>query len=56
VPQLEQKIRDEEARLATMQSGLRMLKEEVDEEDIAEVVSKWTRIPVSRLMKVKYRS
>ncbi|HUR35438.1 MAG TPA: ATP-dependent chaperone ClpB [Vicinamibacterales bacterium] len=50
VPQLEQKIRDEEARLASLQSGQRMLKEEVDEEDIAEVVSKWTHIPVSRLM------
>jgi ATP-dependent Clp protease ATP-binding subunit ClpB len=50
VPELEQKIRDEEARLATLQSGQRMLKEEVDEEDIAEVVSKWTHIPVSRLM------
>jgi ATP-dependent Clp protease ATP-binding subunit ClpB len=50
VPQLEQQIRDEEARLATLQSSQRMLKEEVDEEDIAEVVSKWTHIPVSRLM------
>ena len=34
----------------TLQSAQRMLKEEVDEEDIAEVVSKWTGIPVSRLM------
>ena len=50
VPQLEQKIRDEEARLAETQKGQRMLKEEVDEEDIAEVVSKWTHIPVTRLM------
>ena len=50
VPELEQKIRNEEARLATLQAGQRMLKEEVDEEDIAEVVSKWTHIPVSRLM------
>ncbi len=50
IPSLEQKIRDEEGRLATLQSGQRMLKEEVDEEDIAEVVSKWTHIPVSRLM------
>jgi len=50
LPQLEQKIRDEEARLASLQSGHRMLKEEVDEEDIADVVSKWTHIPVSRLM------
>ena len=50
LPQLEQQIRDEETQLATLQSGQRMLKEEVDEEDIAEVVSKWTHIPVSRLM------
>jgi ATP-dependent Clp protease ATP-binding subunit ClpB len=50
VPQLEQSIKAEEARLAELQKGQRMLKEEVDEEDIAEVVSKWTHIPVSRLM------
>jgi ATP-dependent Clp protease ATP-binding subunit ClpB len=50
VPKLEQRIREEEARLAELQKGQRMLKEEVDEEDIAEVVSKWTHIPVSRLM------
>jgi len=50
VPQLEQQIREEEERLSSAQAGHRMLKEEVDEEDIAEVVSKWTHIPVSRLM------
>jgi len=50
VPQLEKQIRDEEARMAELHRGQRMLKEEVDEEDIAEVVSKWTHIPVSRLM------
>jgi ATP-dependent Clp protease ATP-binding subunit ClpB len=50
VPALEQQIKDEEARLATLQQTQRMLKEEVDEEDIAEVVGKWTGIPVSRLM------
>jgi len=50
VPQIEQAIRDEETRLSTLQQGQRMLKEEVDEEDIADVVSKWTHIPVSRLM------
>ncbi len=50
VPQLEQQIRDAEASLAGPGAGQRMLKEEVDEEDIAEVVSKWTHIPVSRLM------
>jgi ATP-dependent Clp protease ATP-binding subunit ClpB len=50
VPELEQRIKQEEARLAEIQKGKRMLKEEVDEEDIADVVSKWTHIPVSRLM------
>ena len=50
VPALEQQIKDEEVRLATLQQTQRMLKEEVDEEDIAEVVGKWTGIPVSRLM------
>ena len=50
LPALEQQIKDEEARLSTMQQGHRMLKEEVDEEDIADVVSRWTHIPVSRLM------
>jgi len=50
VPELERKIKEQEAKLAELQKGQRMLKEEVDEEDIAEVVSKWTHIPVSRLM------
>ena len=44
LPQLEQQVRDEEARLADLQKSQRMLKEEVDEEDIAEVVSRWTHI------------
>jgi ATP-dependent Clp protease ATP-binding subunit ClpB len=50
VPELERRIREQEARLAELQKGQRMLKEEVDEEDIAEVVSKWTHIPVTRLL------
>jgi ATP-dependent Clp protease ATP-binding subunit ClpB len=50
LPELERRIREEEARLADLQKNQRMLKEEVDEEDIAEVVAKWTNIPVSRLM------
>jgi ATP-dependent Clp protease ATP-binding subunit ClpB len=50
LPQIEQQIKDEESRLADLQKSQRMLKEEVDEEDIAEVVSRWTHIPVSRLM------
>ena len=50
LPDVERRIQAAEARLADLQSHLRMLKEEVDEEDIADVVSKWTGIPVSRLM------
>jgi ATP-dependent Clp protease ATP-binding subunit ClpB len=50
VPQIEKQIRDEETRLAELQKNQRMLKEEVDEEDIADIVSKWTHIPVSRLI------
>jgi ATP-dependent Clp protease ATP-binding subunit ClpB len=50
VPALEADIRKQEDRLAALQQTQRMLKEEVDEEDIAEVVGKWTGIPVSRLM------
>jgi ATP-dependent Clp protease ATP-binding subunit ClpB len=50
IPEVERRIREAEARLEAVQKGQRMLKEEVDEEDIAEVVSKWTGIPVSRLM------
>jgi ATP-dependent Clp protease ATP-binding subunit ClpB len=50
LPELEQHIKDEEARLAELQQSKRMLKEEVDEEDIASVVSRWTGVPVSRLM------
>src|SRR5438132_13077018 len=50
VPAIEKKIRDLDAKLAETAKSGRMLKQEVDEEDIAEVVSKWTHIPVSRLM------
>jgi ATP-dependent Clp protease ATP-binding subunit ClpB len=49
-PALERQIAEEETRLADLQKGQRMLKEQVDEEDIAEVVAKWTHIPVNRLM------
>ena len=49
LPEIERQIREHEA--ATAAPGApRMLKEEVDEEDIAEIVSRWTHIPVSRLM------
>jgi ATP-dependent Clp protease ATP-binding subunit ClpB len=46
---LERELKEEEARAAAG-GGRRMIKEEVDEEDIAEVVSRWTGIPVSKLM------
>jgi ATP-dependent Clp protease ATP-binding subunit ClpB len=49
IPALERAIKEHETA-ATDTSGPRMLKEEVDEEDIAEVVARWTHIPVSRLM------
>src|SRR5258705_9688621 len=51
IPELERRIQEAEAGGgAQAPKGVRMLKEEVDEEDIAEVVAKWTNIPVSRLM------
>ena len=50
IPQLEQAVDEATKRLNELQAEQKMLKEEVDEEDIAEVVSKWTGVPVSRLM------
>jgi ATP-dependent Clp protease ATP-binding subunit ClpB len=47
---LERELREEEARAVAAGGGRRLLKEEVDEEDIAEVVSRWTGIPLSKLM------
>jgi len=47
---LEQELKNEEERLAGLQKEGKMLKEEVDEEDVAEVVSKWTGIPVSKML------
>ena len=48
--ELQRGLDDSNLRLAELQSEQKFLKEEVDEEDIAEVVSRWTGIPVSRLM------
>jgi ATP-dependent Clp protease ATP-binding subunit ClpB len=48
IPELEKKLSQQDGS-ASPKAG-RMLKLEVDEEDIAEVVAKWTKIPVSRLM------
>jgi ATP-dependent Clp protease ATP-binding subunit ClpB len=48
--ELDRQLKAEESRLAEKQSGKRLLKEEVDEEDIAHVVSRWTGVPVSKLL------
>jgi ATP-dependent Clp protease ATP-binding subunit ClpB len=48
--QLEAQLKAEEQRAANQQGGSRLLKEEVDEEDIADVVSRWTGVPVSKLL------
>jgi ATP-dependent Clp protease ATP-binding subunit ClpB len=50
MPELERRIADATEHLDELQANHRMLKEEVDAEDIAEVVSKWTGVPISRLM------
>lgn len=50
LPNLERELRAQEQRLREIQRGQPMLKQEVDEEDVAEVVSKWTGIPVSKLL------
>ncbi|HXY73489.1 MAG TPA: AAA family ATPase, partial [Actinomycetota bacterium] len=47
---LERHLEEENEKLAKLQADRKMLKEEVDEEDVAEVVANWTGIPVSRLM------
>lgn len=47
---LQKALEAENKKLAELQGTQRMLKEEVDAEDIAEIVAKWTNIPVSRLL------
>jgi ATP-dependent Clp protease ATP-binding subunit ClpB len=48
--ELEKALTEENKKLEELQSHQKMLKEEVDSEDVAEVVAKWTGIPVSRMM------
>ncbi|MBI4591283.1 MAG: AAA family ATPase, partial [Candidatus Rokubacteria bacterium] len=48
--ELDKRLQAENTRLADLQKSGKMLKEEVDEEDIAETVAKWTGIPVTRLL------
>jgi ATP-dependent Clp protease ATP-binding subunit ClpB len=47
---LEKQLAEQEAQLKALQNGQQLLKEEVDSEDVAEVVSSWTGIPVSKLL------
>ncbi|WP_434389038.1 ATP-dependent chaperone ClpB [Melittangium boletus] len=50
IPGLQKEIEQQNAKMAELQKSHRFLKEEVDAEDIAQVVAKWTHIPVSRLL------
>ncbi|HEV2826979.1 MAG TPA: ATP-dependent chaperone ClpB [Pyrinomonadaceae bacterium] len=50
IPELERRLAAEQEKLAQLQTDGVMLKEEVDEEDVAEVVAKWTGIPVSKML------
>src|SRR5947207_3257478 len=50
IPELELKLEAEQGKLAKIQQDGVTLKEEVDEEDVAEVVAKWTGVPVSKML------
>jgi len=50
IPELERQVEVQEKRLQEVQARAKYLKEEVDAEDIAEIVAKWTGIPVSRML------
>jgi ATP-dependent Clp protease ATP-binding subunit ClpB len=50
LPELERRLRGEEQRLEQKQGGTRLLREEVTEDEIAEIVARWTGIPVARLL------
>jgi ATP-dependent Clp protease ATP-binding subunit ClpB len=50
LPKLQKELEDEASRLAEIQKDGALLKEEVSEEDIAEIVSKWTGVPVAKML------
>jgi ATP-dependent Clp protease ATP-binding subunit ClpB len=50
LPELERRLKSEEERLEQKQSGTRLLREEVTEDEIGEIVARWTGIPVARLL------
>ncbi len=51
IPGLEKEIKEAQSKLAKLQKDRKILKEEVTEEDIAKVVSRWTGIPVTKMLK-----
>jgi ATP-dependent Clp protease ATP-binding subunit ClpB len=53
IPETEQALAEAERQLNSMQAETRFLKEEVDAEDVADVVSRWTGIPVSRMLETE---
>ena len=55
LPELRQRLDSQQQRLLALQAGQPLLKEEVDEEDIAQVVSRWTSVPVSRMLEGEVR-
>ncbi len=50
IPETEKQLKEEEGKLKKLQSALRILREEITEEDVAGVVSRWTNIPVSKMI------
>ncbi|MDF1527402.1 MAG: ATP-dependent chaperone ClpB, partial [bacterium] len=50
LPELQKRLESENSKLNELQKDQKMLKEEVDEEDIADVVSNWTHVPVSKML------
>jgi ATP-dependent Clp protease ATP-binding subunit ClpB len=50
IPQLQKEIEEADERLGALHDGAQFLKEEVDEDDVAEVVARWTGVPVSRML------
>jgi ATP-dependent Clp protease ATP-binding subunit ClpB len=53
LPELERSLEEESGKLAEKQARRKMLKEEVSEEDVADVVSRWTGIPVARMLEAE---
>ncbi|MBE0616835.1 MAG: AAA family ATPase [Proteobacteria bacterium] len=50
LPELERRLHEKESDLQAKQGGAKLLREEVTEDEIAEIISRWTGIPVTRLM------